>query len=110
MINKLKSIFIIPELRQRILFTIGVLIVVRIGAHIPIPGVNGETLAEAFTDMKTGLFGLFNTFVGGAFEKASLRSCSLTLTLTTSGTTTGHCYQFLVVYLTILVCIFDVAF
>ena len=79
MIDKLKSIFIIPELRQRILFTIGVLIVVRIGAHIPIPGVNGETLAEAFTDMKTGLFGLFNTFVGGAFEKASLLSTAALL-------------------------------
>ena len=77
MIDKLKSIFMIPELRQRILFTIGVLIVVRIGAHIPIPGVNGETLAEAFTDMKTGLFGLFNTFVGGAFEKASLFSLGI---------------------------------
>ena len=69
MIDKIKSIFIIPELRQRILFTVGVLIIVRIGAHIPIPGVNGEVLSEAFTDMKTGLFGLFNTFVGGAFEK-----------------------------------------
>ena len=77
MIDKLKSIFIIPELRQRILFTIGVLVIVRIGAHIPIPGVNGETLAEAFTDMKTGLFGLFNTFVGGAFEKASLFSLGI---------------------------------
>tara|TARA_A100000164_G_scaffold373319_1_gene404292 strand:- start:190 stop:1518 length:1329 start_codon:yes stop_codon:yes gene_type:complete len=77
MIDKLKSIFIIPELRQRILFTIGVLIIVRIGAHIPIPGVNGETLSEAFTDMKTGLFGLFNTFVGGAFEKASLFSLGI---------------------------------
>ena len=49
MIDKLKSIFVIPELRQRILFTVGVLVIVRIGAHIPIPGVNGETLAEAFT-------------------------------------------------------------
>lgn len=77
MIDKLKSIFIIPELRQRIIFTIGVLIIVRVGAHIPIPGVNGETLAEAFTDMKTGLFGLFNTFVGGAFEKASLFSLGI---------------------------------
>jgi len=77
MIDKLKNIFIIPELRQRILFTVGVLIVVRIGAHIPIPGVNGELLAEAFTDMKTGLFGLFNTFVGGAFEKASLFSLGI---------------------------------
>ena len=77
MIDKLKSIFVIPELRQRILFTIGVLVVVRVGAHIPIPGVNGETLAEAFTDMKTGLFGLFNTFGGGAFEKASLFSLGI---------------------------------
>ena len=77
MIDKIKSIFIIPELRQRILFTVGVLIIVRIGAHIPIPGVNGETLSEAFTDMKTGLFGLFNTFVGGAFEKASLFSLGI---------------------------------
>ena len=77
MIDKIKSIFVIPELRQRILFTIGVLVIVRIGAHIPIPGVNGETLAEAFTDMKTGLFGLFNTFVGGAFEKASLFSLGI---------------------------------
>ena len=77
MIDKIKNIFIIPELRHRILFTVGVLIVVRIGAHIPIPGVNGEILADAFTDMKTGLFGLFNTFVGGAFEKASLFSLGI---------------------------------
>ncbi len=57
MIDKIKSIFIIPELRSRILFTLGVLIVVRIGAHIPIPGVNGEVLALAFDDLKSGLFG-----------------------------------------------------
>ena len=74
MIDKIKSIFIIPELRSRILFTLGVLIVVRIGAHIPIPGVNGEVLALAFDDLKSGLFGLFNTFVGGAFSQASLFS------------------------------------
>ena len=47
MIDKIKSIFIIPELRNRILFTVGVLIIVRVGAHIPIPGVDGESLAEA---------------------------------------------------------------
>ena len=77
MINKIKSIFIIPELRSRILFTLGVLIVVRIGAHIPIPGVNGEVLALAFDDLKSGLFGLFNTFVGGAFSQASLFSLGI---------------------------------
>ena len=77
MIDKIKSIFIIPELRSRIIFTLSVLIVVRIGAHIPIPGVDGEILALAFDNLKTGLFGLFNTFVGGAFSQASLFSLGI---------------------------------
>ena len=77
MIDKIKSIFIIPELRSRIIFTLSVLIVVRIGAHIPIPGVDGEVLALAFDNLKSGLFGLFNTFVGGAFSQASLFSLGI---------------------------------
>ena len=77
MIDKIKSIFIIPELRSRIIFTLSVLVVVRIGAHIPIPGVDGEVLALAFDDFKSGLFGLFNTFVGGAFSQASLFSLGI---------------------------------
>ena len=77
MIDKIKSIFIIPELRNRILFTLSVLVIVRTGAHIPIPGVNGEALALAFDSFKGGLFGLFNTFVGGAFQKASLFSLGI---------------------------------
>ena len=52
MIEKIKSIFTIPELRSRIIFTLSVLIVVRIGAHIPIPGVDGEILALAFDNLK----------------------------------------------------------
>ena len=77
MIDKIKSIFIIPELRSRIIFTLSVLIIVRMGAHIPIPGVNGEVLSMAFDNLKSGLFGLFNTFVGGAFQKASLFSLGI---------------------------------
>ena len=77
MIDKIKSIFTIPELRSRIIFTLSVLIVVRIGAHIPIPGVDGEILALAFDNLKSGLFGLFNTFVGGAFSQASLFSLGI---------------------------------
>tara|TARA_Y100000768_G_scaffold58936_1_gene39659 strand:- start:4413 stop:5741 length:1329 start_codon:yes stop_codon:yes gene_type:complete len=76
-IEKIKSIFTIPELRSRIIFTLSVLIVVRIGAHIPIPGVDGEVLAQAFDNLKSGLFGLFNTFVGGAFSQASLFSLGI---------------------------------
>ena len=77
MIEKIQSIFVIPELRKRIYFTVGVLIIVRIGAHIPIPGVDGEALAGAFMNLQASLFGLFNTFVGGAFQKASLFSLGI---------------------------------
>ena len=72
MIDKLKSIFIIPELRKRILFTFGVLVVARLGAHIPIPGINGEALSAAFQGYQNTLLGLYNLFAGGAFEKATL--------------------------------------
>ena len=72
MIDKIKNVFSIPELRKRILFTFGVLVVVRLGAHIPITGVNGEALRVAFESMQNTLFGLFDMFAGGAFQKATL--------------------------------------
>jgi preprotein translocase subunit SecY len=76
-IDKFKSVFVIPELRKRILFTVSILIIVRMGAHIPIPGIDGEALAGAFTNLQNSLFGLFNTFVGGAFAQASLFSLGI---------------------------------
>lgn len=72
MITKLKNIFSIPELRNRILFTLGILIIVRIGAHIPIPGVDGEALGAAIQKFENSLFGLYDMFAGGAFKKATL--------------------------------------
>ncbi len=72
MIDRIKNIFLIPELRTRILFTLGILIVVRTGVHIPIPGVNGEALAAAMQNYQNTLFGLYDLFAGGAFQKASL--------------------------------------
>ena len=72
MIDRIKNIFLIPELRTRILFTLGILIVVRTGAHIPIPGVNGEALGAAMQSYQNTLFGLYDLFAGGAFQKASL--------------------------------------
>ena len=72
MIDKLKSIFIIPELRKRILFTLGVLIVARLGAHIPIPGINSDALSAAFQDIRIHFWGFIIYLQGGAFEKATL--------------------------------------
>lgn len=72
MIDKFKNIFAIPELRRRIIFTLGIMVAVRLGAHIPIPGINGDVLAAAFEGLQNTLFGLYNLFAGGAFEKATL--------------------------------------
>ncbi len=77
MLDKIKTIFTIPDLKRRILFTVALLIIVRMGAHIPVPGVDGEALARAFQNLQNSLFGLFNTFVGGAFQKASLFSLGI---------------------------------
>ena len=77
MIQKIKTIFSIPELREKIFFTFAILVVVRVGAHIPIPGVDANALAGAFDRLQDTLFGLFNMFVGGAFEKASLFSLGI---------------------------------
>ena len=67
MIDKVRTIFNIPELRSKIIYTLSILIVVRVGAHIPIPGIDANALAGAFDRFQDTLFGLFNMFVGGAF-------------------------------------------
>ncbi|MFQ6612067.1 MAG: preprotein translocase subunit SecY [Fidelibacterota bacterium] len=72
MIDKIKNIFNIPELRKRIIFTLGVLVVVRTGAHVPIPGIDGNALAAAVQNYQNTLFGLYDLFAGGAFKKATL--------------------------------------
>ncbi len=68
----IEGIVKISELRKRILFTLGMLAVYRIGIHIPTPGVDGAALQQVFANMKGTLFGMFNLFSGGAFEKFSI--------------------------------------
>lgn len=62
----------IPELRKKIIFTLIVLAVYRIGVHIPTPGVDGEALQQAFSSMQGTIFGWFNLFSGGALERFSI--------------------------------------
>lgn len=71
--ENLRNIFKIQELRQRVLFTAGLLIVVRFGAHVTLPGVDGSVLADAMRNQAAGtLFGLYDMFVGGAFSNAAI--------------------------------------
>jgi len=65
-----QSIFKIEELRKRILFTLGILVVYRIGGHIPTPGVDGSLLSQALSG--DTIFGLLDLFAGGAFRKATI--------------------------------------
>ncbi|MEK7713142.1 MAG: preprotein translocase subunit SecY, partial [Deltaproteobacteria bacterium] len=67
-----KNIGKIPELRKRILFTFGMLVVYRLGAHIPTPGINGDALAAFFAQMQGTILGLFDMFSGGALERLSI--------------------------------------
>jgi preprotein translocase subunit SecY len=66
-----KNSFKIPELKQRIIFTLGMLAIYRLGTFIPTPGVDGQALSAVVSD-SGGLLGFYNMFTGGAFEQASV--------------------------------------
>src|SRR5574341_2230735 len=72
MISTFQNIARIPELRRRILFTLGILSVYRLGSYVPTPGVNAQALEQFFGQMAGSLFGLYDLFVGGAFQKAAI--------------------------------------
>lgn len=68
----LRNIFKIPELRRKVLITLALILVYRIGRHIPVPGVNGEALTAFFEAQKGTLFGLFDLFSGGNLTRATV--------------------------------------
>lgn len=74
MMRGFQSIFKIPELKQRIFFTMMILVVYRIGGHIPVPGIDGEALQAFFSEAAQGrgLLGLYDLFAGGAFRRATV--------------------------------------
>ncbi len=72
MLEKLRNIFQVPELKRRIGFTLALFVVYRLGEHMPTPGVNAKALAGAFEAQRGTLFGLYDLFVGGAFSRATI--------------------------------------
>ncbi len=72
MFEKLRNIFQVPELRRRILFTLGLFVIYRLGEHVPTPGVNAAALTAAFRSQANTLFGMYDMFVGQAFSKATI--------------------------------------
>ena len=71
-IETIKNIFKIEDLRKRILYTLGIILIYRLGAHIVLPGINPGGLAAFTRNAQEGLMGLLDLFSGGAFANASI--------------------------------------
>jgi len=70
--DTVRNIFAIPDLRNRVLYTFGLLAVFRIGANIPIPGVNSDAILEFFNAQQGNFFGLVNLFSGQALSQMTV--------------------------------------
>jgi preprotein translocase subunit SecY len=68
----LRNIYKIEDLRKRILYTLGIILIYRFGAYVVLPGVDPTMLATLQNQTKSGLLGLLNMFSGGAFSNASI--------------------------------------
>ncbi|HKL90123.1 MAG TPA: hypothetical protein VJ880_02965, partial [Allomuricauda sp.] len=71
-IETISNIWKIDELRQRIILTLGLLLVYRFGAQVVLPGIDTTQLAELSTQTESGILGILNAFTGGAFANASV--------------------------------------
>lgn len=74
MIKQISNIIEVPALRKRVLFTLGCLAIYRLGAAIPIPGINGDALRSIFQSQTSSLLGILNIFSGGALGQFSIFS------------------------------------
>ena len=72
MLETLKNLFAVVDLRNRVLFTLGMLAVYRVGNHIPTPGVNSEALRILADQAQNTLFGMYDMFTGGSLSRITI--------------------------------------
>ncbi len=84
MFKTLKNALKIKEIRQRILFTLFILVVVRLGAQLPIPGVSRDVFSQWFESQTSGAFDLFDAMTGGSFTQMSVFALSISTYITAS--------------------------
>ena len=72
LIDTIRNIFKIEDLRKRILYTLGLLLIYRLGSFVVLPGLNPEALANLQKQTADGILGLLDIFSGGAFSNASI--------------------------------------
>ncbi|KAF0143443.1 MAG: preprotein translocase subunit SecY [Nitrospirae bacterium] len=71
-LSSFQNIFRVPELKNRIVFTLALLTVYRVGGHIPTPGINGEELSKFLSDKGGAIMGFFDMFSGGALSRVTI--------------------------------------
>ena len=84
MLETVRNAFKLKEIRSRIIYTLLMLVVVRIGTQLPVPGVNGSYFSEWFSGNSGSAFGFFDAITGGSFEKMSVFALSITPYITSS--------------------------
>lgn len=84
MFTTLKNAFKIKEIRMKLLFTFLMLIVIRFGSQLPVPGVRTEEFSAWFQARTGGAFGFFDAFTGGSFERMSIFALNITPYITSS--------------------------
>src|SRR5438067_10145596 len=84
MFEKFANIFRIPELRKRILFTLGLLAVYRVGGHIPIPGINSKLFQQFIEQNRGTLLGFVDLFSGGQFKRMTIFALGIMPYITSS--------------------------
>lgn len=84
MLTTLKNAFKIKELRGKILFTFAMMVVIRIGSQLPVPGMNGEYFRSWFAKQSGGAFSLFDAITGGSFLNMSILALNINPYITSS--------------------------
>lgn len=84
MFTTLKNAFKIKEIRNKILFTLAMMVVIRFGSQLPVPGTNRDYFALMFASQAGDVFNLFNAFTGGSFSNFSVLALSITPYITSS--------------------------
>ena len=84
MFTTLKNAFKIKEIRNKLLFTLGMLVVIRLGSQLPVPGVRTQEFLNWFNQKVGDDFSFFNAFTGGSFERMSILALNITPYITSS--------------------------
>lgn len=84
MLTTLKNALKIKEIRKKLLYTLGMLVVIRIGSQLPVPGVNRDYFSYWFSSQSSEAFNFFDAFTGGSFENMSIFALNITPYITSS--------------------------